>query len=80
MVRQLGDGTKVPYKAQRKIGQPAMENLTQDRDGNSDNMFNDFFKSRARKGREYSRWIDLTLGIHFKAVIPESGRTQIQFR
>ena len=39
-----------------------------------------FFRSRAQKGREYSRWIDLKLGIHFEAVIPESCRTKVHFK
>ena len=39
----------------------------------------DIFKSRAQKGREYSHWIDLTLGIHFEVVIPESCRTKVRF-
>ena len=38
-----------------------------------------FFKNRAQKGREYSHWIDLTLGIHFEAVISKSCRTEIRF-
>ena len=42
-------------------------------------MINDFFKSTAQKGREYSHWIDLTLGIHFEAVIPETCRTNVRF-
>ncbi len=33
----------------------------------------------AQKGREYSRWIDLTLNSHFEAVIPESYRTKVRF-
>ena len=48
-------------------------NRTQNRDGNSANNFNMFFNSRAKKGREYSHWIDPGVGIHFKVVIPENG-------
>ena len=48
-------------------------------------MFSDVFvvfsfsKNRAQKGREYSHWIDLTLGIHFEAVISEIYRTEVRF-
>ena len=42
-------------------------------------MFNDFFKSTAQKGREYSHWIDLTLNSHFEAVISEIYRTKVRF-
>ncbi len=42
-------------------------------------MFNDFFKSTAQKGREYSHWIDLTLNSHFEAVISEIYRTEVRF-
>ena len=41
-------------------------------------MFYDFFKSTAQKGREYSRWIDLTLNSHFEAVISEIYRTEVR--
>ena len=62
---------------QWKIGHPTVENKAQNSDYNSANMFNDFSKSRAQKGREYSHWIDPGVGIHFKVVIPESCRTKV---
>ena len=43
------------------------------------NMFNDFFKSTAQKGREYSHWIDLTLNSHVEAVVSEIYRTKVRF-
>ena len=63
--------------------QPTVENrgynTAQNRDHKYAHICTDVFKSRAQKGREYSHWIDLTLGIHFEAVISESYRTKIRF-
>ena len=66
-----------------KIGHPSSgngaQNRVSNRDNNSATISTDLFKSRAQKGREYSPWIDLTLRIHFEAVIPESYRTKVRF-
>ena len=43
------------------------------------NISTDCLNSGTQKGREYSHWIDLTLGVHFEAVIPESYRTKVRF-
>ena len=66
-----------------KIGSLRMtvvrENRAQNRARKYGNMFNDFFKSTAQKGREYSHWIDLALNSHFEAVISEIDLTKIPF-
>ena len=62
---------------------PQRENRAQNKAYNGDrkygNMFNDFLKSTAQKGREYSHWIDLTLNSHVEAVISEIYRTKFRF-
>jgi len=70
-------GPRIPLKT--RIGHPSSENRAYNREHEYANISTDFLKSKAQKGWEYSRWIDLRLGIHFEAVILERCRTKVRF-